>query len=211
MVVERKTIQWPKQFLHSHSHWHRLADFLACALTSVCPEPLTVSIRSDCLHDLSKRQVDRVGELIVQQVRAGSEAGLVTSTVGKPMPWRIHSGLFSAPAGTRIEVLDWSGEFWPEPDEFWQLREEQISGFRNELEMRLTDVEKKLSRFPDHYKVLLLQFVGESSALIEETDLAPIVKVAQEASFVDEVWIATKEWISEDDYEIGWVPAPGGT
>lgn len=212
MVVERKIIQWPEHFLYRHSHWHHLADFLARAFSSICTESMTVAINSERLEGLNKQQVDQVVELIVQQVRVGRQAGEVTSAGGQTMPWRIRDGLFSAPEGTRIEVLDLPANGWPsELKELPKLREAQLAGFRSELKGRLGDVERKFAEFSDHYRVLLLQFVGESCALFEETDVAAIVKAAHEAAFIDEVWIASKEWISMDDFKIGWVPAPTST
>lgn len=34
---------------------------------------------------------------------------------------------------------------------------------------------------------------------------------ASNAPYIDEVWIATKRWVSQDEFRIGWVPYGSGT
>lgn len=217
MVVERKTIVWPSNFLHVHSKSHNprgrgLADQLISGLRESSRLPITVSVCSAHLGESTNRVVDAVAAQIISEIEEGASRGIVRFQGGQ-MPWTSYGGVPFAPEGTRINVLDDEpgSSLYEDPQALLDARAKQVAGFRSRLEEELLDVEKKFDHYPDHLRVFLAQFVGDTSALLEEEDLPSILAPALGSSFVDETWIATKNWISQDDFGIIWVPYGDGT
>lgn len=213
MVVERKRIIWPEGLLEGHSNWHKLAEYLCSALNDFFEYPCSISISSQHLVRLPNTGIQKIGGTIVEQIKGGTRKGFVRCGAQGDMPWQVAKGAYGAPKGRSIEIADWSPRFdnnlWKDSEAFSKVREKIIKGFRNQIDKHLKNIEKKFSPFSNHVRVLLLQFIGNDTALNvlnEETDLPEILQVMEHIQYVDEVWIATEEGISADNSQILWIP-----
>ena len=69
------------------------------------------------------------------------------------------------------------------------------------MQKQLEAASKKFSGYPNARKVVLLDFFGDD---LNEEDIAPLVATISIPTVIDEVWMTVKDWISQDDYQIGY-------
>ncbi len=69
------------------------------------------------------------------------------------------------------------------------------------MQKQLESTAKKLSGHADARKAVLLDFYGNK---LHEDDIPPLLALVVIPSLIDEVWMTVKDWISHDEYKIGY-------
>ena len=62
---------------------------------------------------------------------------------------------------------------------------------------QLTHAAPKFSAYAHARKVVLLDFYGDS---LFEDDIPPLLSRTSVPDCIDEIWMTTREWVSEDEY-----------
>jgi hypothetical protein len=76
-----------------------------------------------------------------------------------------------------------------------------IVGTAATMKKEITEAVAKFTGFEDACKVVLLDFYGDQ---LSEEDIPPLLDRSAVQQIIDEIWMTKRDWISEDDYEIGF-------
>ena len=80
-------------------------------------------------------------------------------------------------------------------------REEALSGLPSQIQTQLDSAAAKFGNYLTHVKLVLLDFYCED---LSEEDVPPMMETISMPDNIDEVWRTTKNWISADEYEVGY-------
>lgn len=201
MVVERTSVVWPKPHVPGHKSLHQLAEGLAARLGqrfqgaphAVCVDERSLSgpvhARNTCAA-------------ICDAIEAGEGSGTL------PFPWRlIPAGALGHADGEvhgiGVEAFGSTEPYSGGPQEILRRRQAALDGFRSKCDGALRHAAGKFVEYPGHLRVVLLQFIGDDT-WVEDEGVETTVATCADATAYDEVWVAFHDWISEDDYRVGW-------
>jgi hypothetical protein len=156
-----------------------------------------LSVRSGELRGLSGKQVRDAGRQIGEAVSKLTPADLPIRRA-QPIEWSfrvIEPG---------EEEEDFKGIAI---NEFGSMgldgseREEAVVGIPLEIQEQLNAAVEKFRRYENQLKLVLLDFYSEE---LWEDDIPPMMKSILIPEGVDEIWRTIRDWVSADDYEVGY-------
>jgi hypothetical protein len=197
MVIERKSVVWPPTYLLQHQNGHEFAEIVwqrtKGRYEDTCYE-LRVSGKE--LSKLNQASVRRFA-LEIAEVVFTLESSMIPTRRTVPLHWTFRQadhGEYEDRRGIVVIQQDRTtlGDFDTKPP---------AVGTATEIAKQLTQAAPKFSAYSHARRVVLLDFYGDS---LFEDDIPPLLHRTSVPDCIDEIWMTTREWISEDDYEIGF-------
>jgi hypothetical protein len=197
MVIERKSVVWPRTYVLQHQNGHEFADIIWQStkgrFTESCYE-LRVSGKE--LNTLDQGTVRRfaseIGNVIVQL--GSSEIPMRRS---EPLRWSLRrADRDEYEDRTGIVVIEEKRTMMEDFD-----TEPAAAGTATEIAKQLAQAAPKFSAYALARKLVLLDFYGDR---LSEEDIPPLLSRISVPICIDEIWMTKREWVSEDDYEIGF-------
>jgi hypothetical protein len=198
MVIERKSVVWPKSYIYQHGLGHEFAGLIWNGAKGLFQEAgYKLSVRSGELRGLSGKQVRDAGKQIGEAVSKLTPADLPIRRA-QPIEWSfrvIEPG---------EEEEDFKGIAI---NEFGSMgldgseREEAVVGIPLEIQEQLNAAVEKFRRYENQLKLVLLDFYSEE---LWEDDIPPMMKSILIPEGVDEIWRTVRDWVSANDYEVGY-------
>ncbi len=199
MVIERKSVIWPKDFMRTHQRFHQLGDILAerCG-KRFANNPHVVEFSEASLS--GTMNIKNVFNELYDQIASGHNSGRT------PFPWRLRPAINGidgkVPMGGVGLIAHVDGSVWDSPDRFLKYHADAVAGFRNEYNLALNNAKEKFREYEIARHIFLVQFIGDGEAILDE-DVEQIVATTP-CSGIDEVWVAFRDFVNEDDYEVAW-------
>jgi hypothetical protein len=197
MVVERKSVVWPPTFLLQYQNGHEFAKTIGQS---------TKGHFQDCCYELrvSGKELNKLDQGTVR--RFASEIGNVIVQLdpskipirrSAPLQWVFRRADQDESKDRRgIVVIHQDGLMLEDLHS-----EPAIAGTTTEMAKQLTQAAPKFFAYADARKVVLLDFYGDS---LSEDDIPPLLPRISIPACIDEIWMTKRDWVSEDDYEIGF-------
>jgi hypothetical protein len=198
MVVERKSVVWPPYYILRHQNEHDFANTIwqqtKDGFQDGCYE-LTVSAKQ--LEKLDSRTVKQIA-LEIGSVLAGGNPSSIPLRSSTPVHWRFHRANIHD-HGTRKGIVVIHQDPMMTFEDF--NRDDAIVGTAAAMERELAEAATKFIGYEVARKVVLLDFYGNE--LCEE-DIPPLLERIALPQTIDEIWMTKCDWVSEDDFEIGF-------
>ena len=234
LVVESKVVAWPEDYCRQHSNFHNFVNHFAKSLRSKSTgfngSPFRLSIHADSLDGMGKNEVRNLADELALQVHAREDAAKGRKGVrgSQPIKWHFGPGQpeeWGEPASSCAIWVETEGNWEPdwESEDFEIVDEKSLlqwiearnqaeearrltalRGFSGKLDETIENAKGKFEQFDGHTRLLLLSFVGDSSNGVFDEDLSDLVAAAKLPMEINEVWVATHDWISEWDYKVAW-------
>ncbi len=157
-----------------------------------------------------KREVGRFAEQIADivfsnQITAKSPRGIGNQ---EPVPWRFRPILpherDETVHGTGISLVVNEETETSEPSETRELIETARVVYASEFERSARATADEFAKYSHCEKLFLVQFCGHGSDWLQNEDIVEIIKSAQLPGEIDQVWLASPEWVSEYDHIVAW-------
>jgi hypothetical protein len=198
MVIERKSVVWPPTYVLQHQNGHEFADIIWQStkgrFTDGCYE---LRVSSKELNKLDQGTVRRfaseIGNVIVQL-----DSSKIPMRRSVPLRWGFRRAGNDEYEDRRkgIVVIQEKRTMMEDFD-----TEPAAAGTAIEIAKQLTQAAPKFSAYALARKVVLLDFYGDR---LSEDDIPPLLSRMAIPVCIDEIWMTKREWVSEDDYEIGF-------
>ena len=211
LVIERKSVVWPRWYMSSHSNEHQLFQLIPQAIApALGVGAYELTVRGDYLKGRSKSEVRDIADQIIRTVLSdNSNVKLRRGIAGSAaVPWSLRHiapdelDFSESPNGIRV-VIEEPMRF-DEPFTMQQELREAKNGYAGEFRRAAENASAKFEEYQTCERVLLVQFHGDNSVILDE-DIVHIIKSAQLPGTIDQVWLAEQEWVSEDEYTLGWI------
>ena len=214
IVIERKSIVWPPKYLSDHRNEHQLW---------YCVQDLIIDQFSDSVYQLTvweeslvgrnAREVRKLSEQIAHVIQTNTPGAKSERGIGsqKPIPWRFRPlsryekdetvpdiGIGILVRGESIGMMS------EKPSDIDQRIQELKAGYAKSFEKAAQDAAEKFEKYADCLKILLVQFFGNNSLLLEDEDITETIESADLPDLIDQVWLAEQEWVNLYDYKIAW-------
>ena len=202
MVVERKSVVWPVGYVRDHKHFHDLGEALSVCLGDRfhdVPHEVRVEYSSFFSVDFDVRSASA---FICDSIERGYTASR------NPFPWRLvkvdRGGQVAGDLrGIGLVAYGRSSQESDEQESIQEQRSIAVSGFRDSGVCMLRAAAKKFHEYERLARVILLQFIGDDRFVSDE-DIEKIVVECAVLGQCAEIWVAFHDWISEDEFRIGW-------
>lgn len=199
MVVERKTVLWPKNYLSDHMNFHYFSGRVSKVINSLFQDNVYgLYIHKRTIRNKTKKEINNIADEITRKLKnnidkAKSPLGIKDN---EPIPWGFNP---LSPQEINDNYPN-KGIVFTEIGESIICNAEAKQGFTDEFKKVLDSAAEKFKRYKKYLKILLVQFHGENSFLEEEK----IINEAKLPELIDQIWIAEPEWINDYDYIITW-------
>jgi hypothetical protein len=198
MVIERKSVVWPPNYIHRHRLGHEFADAIWKKTRGRFHDAAYVlTVNTGEFEQLSRKAIQDAAESI-GEIIAGIDAGNLPVRRNAPIQWSCRLAYPGEEEedrkGLTITQQQWMS--FDDPDD-----SEAQSGTTTEIEVQLDAAAKKFEDYSGCQMLVLLDFYGED---IFEDDIPPLLKMIEIPPVIDEVWRTICDWISPDDYGIGY-------
>jgi hypothetical protein len=199
MVIERKSVVSPPDYLLQHELGHRFVNRLGEMVgASFRDAGYALTINAEEFRKLSAKQVAKAANEIGRELARMTPADLPVRGE-RPIRWvfgRDHLGDEDGRVGISLmEQTRWSSSF-DDPK-----RDEALAHLPAQLQGELNAAGEKFARYSHCSKIVLLDFYGED---LDEDDVPPAFSQIVVPANLDEVWRTVREWASADDYEAGY-------
>ena len=210
MVIERKSVVWPRDYLSDHGNEHPLYALRPDALDGVFVDAAyQLTVDGNYLKGKRKKDVIGIVEEIARLVISNSVMSKnrlgIRSEI--PIPWSFHplepQELDSSDSKVGVLV---NIDLPIKSDEIFGIFGESSNaeaGYAEEFDRAAKGAAAKFEEYYNCRKILLVQFFGDDPLIMDE-DIIQIIKSARLPNMINEVWLAQHDWISEDDYVVGW-------
>lgn len=205
MVIERKVIVWPPDYLKYHRWEDWFMRLAAEGLSSHFADGLFVLEVPTTAIRGSKGQIRQNADRIVGQVLANKDLALRRHGIGgrSPIPWRFRPVLdFERDAtmpkkGVGVILIGDSldGQITPEKLQV------ALNGVSTELARQLVASSRKFSSYEGCLRLVVLECYSDL-LLLNDEDVGRLVVNANLPTNVDQVWHAKPEWVSESDWQV---------
>ena len=194
MVIERKSVVWPAFFLQRHQNEHDFANIIFEQTRDWFQDGCyTLTVLTKELENLDNRAVKKVASEI-GSVLIGSNPPLVSST---PIHWSFREADIHEYANRKGIVVIWQKSMTFEDFN----SNDAIVGTAAAMEKEIAKAAAKFTEYEDARKVVLLDFYGDQ---LSEEDIPPLLDRSAVQQIIDEIWMTKRDWVSEDDFEIGF-------
>ncbi|MYC37262.1 MAG: hypothetical protein F4X66_10185 [Chloroflexi bacterium] len=206
IVIERKSVSWPKEFLRDHNNEHAIADDLLERLSATYQDDFyLLTLWSGNLVGQRMVHMREWAEQIANVILRDQENSRTTRGIRgeTPIPWRFRRANefdrdYDTP-DTGIQVRTWQddGPSFLDPSGWATMVTEATQGYKAELERLAASCEAKFAKYGNHIKLLAIEFHGDVWSLSEDA-LIEVVNSAELPNCVDQVWLGQPDWL--DDY-----------
>jgi hypothetical protein len=197
MVIERKSVVWPPDYILRHQNEHDFANIIwqqtRDRFQDDCYE-LTVSAEE--LRKLDSHTVKQIA-LEIGSILAENHSSSMPLRRSTPVPWHFHRGNTHDDYGTRKGIV----VIHEDALTFNFNRDDAIVGTAAAMERELAEAAAKFIGYEGTRKVVLLDFYGNE---LGEEDIPPLIERIALPQTIDEIWMTKCDWVSEDDFEIGF-------
>lgn len=197
MVIERKSVVWPPDYIHRHNLEHAFADAIWASTAGL--------YRDDCYQlTVSGKQMEQFKSSKVAEI--AKEIGSVIASLPpsdlpvtrtRPVRWtfeKVDKEIHEGRTGIVVEHTD-PGHL----EDF--LDDSAKAGTTAAISKELSDASKKFRDYLHAARVVLLDFYGTE---LWEDDIPPLMVNVSVPSNIDEVWRSMRDWVSADDFEVGY-------
>lgn len=215
VAIERKCVIWPvNSHVIDHRHCHHLLSYVkegVCSRDESFGNGLyQLRFWERSIKGLRDGEVREIGQRIAEVVLENRALAKTPKGVTGDEPIGWWFGLL--PSWERDESM---------PDLGFGLsvlcdgppgltrQAETLDGLSGEFRRLMADIDQKFSRYDNHRRLVALQFFGDPWMPFEEEDVRQMIDFGELPNSVDEVWLAYHDWVSPDDYRIGWKPIWG--
>jgi hypothetical protein len=200
MVVERKTVVWPKNYFSDHMNFHYFFEKVIKMINSLFQDKVyKLKIIERSIKNKKKNEINDIADKIARKIKinidkAKSPLGIKDK---EPIPWNFH----------QLSPHEIEDNYPKKGIVFFQIKEFNINdanakrGFAEEFKKVIDSTAKKFKSYKKYLKVLLVQFHGEDSFPVDEEI---VIHEAKLPELIDQIWIAEPDWINEYDYMITW-------
>lgn len=218
MVIEHKLVSFdsgPGSYLHNHGKVH---VFFSAVSSAVKNEALPVDDfhfvlrfressvwkwKAKALRKIAKE----VGSQVVQRPNDAMSFEGVSSehpfhwSLGLAMPHEVDDGGPYRGLSMNASASPWNlrdGSSWQER----KLR--TLRGYERQLATQALSASEKFERYQGYQRVMAIRFCGDYESGVEDKELVALIESATLPSAISQVWVAHHDWVSADDYEVGW-------
>ena len=207
VVIERKSVVWPKGHISDHSKEHHLDEILFGRLRGRFRDaPYRITFNEVSLKGKKKKEIEAIAEQISGTVLSNLPMAKSQSGIGSslPVPWHL------------IPISHWErDETYPEvglgiffeSEGFQADTRDKIlpkKGYAQRFKREAKNAAEKFAKYDYCIKLLLVQFYGDGSVWLGDEEIIKIIQSAKLPTLIDQVWVAWEDWVSEYDYEIAW-------
>jgi hypothetical protein len=197
MVIERKSVVWPPDYILKHNNGHNFADTIwaetAGRFNDACYE-LDVSGRQ--IETIEARRINEIAKQIGSCI-AGLDSSQLPFRGTHPFNWTFYRANEHEHEGRKGIVVVESSEM--RLDSF--LGEDAKAGTALAMQKELDAASLKFNGYSGMIRVVLLDFFGTE---LWEDDVPPLMGSLSVPVNIDEIWMSKREWISEDSFDIGY-------
>lgn len=211
IVLERKSVVWPQDYFKNLRNQHYLHDEILELLSTLFQDTVyQLNVNEVSLKNKKKSEIKKIAEdiasAIIKNLKLAKEPCGLQCKI--PFPWNFRP--LSQQERDEEESIPERGigllVHGTDPFEISEIgntREIAKIGFRREFENVTESAAKKFVSYEECLKILLVQFCGDYSYLMDE-ELIEIINAVELPILIDQVWIARHDWINQDEYEIDW-------
>jgi len=197
-VIERKSVVWPKSYIHQHALGHEFASLIWNYTKGLFHDAgYRLSVSADEFRSLTGKQVRDAGQQIGEIISKLTRANLPFRSA-QPIGWSfrdIEPG--EEEDNLKGIVVSEFGSMALDASE----REEAIAGVPLVIQEQLEAAAAKFRGYDKHLRLVLLDFYSEG---LWEDDIPPMMENILVPESVDEIWRTIRDWVSPDDYEAGY-------
>jgi len=197
MVIERKSVVWPPDYILKHNNGHNFADTIWAETAG--------QFNDDCyeLH-VSGRQIENIEARRIKEIakQIGSyitdlDSSQLPFRGSRPFGWTFNQANEHEHEGRKGIVVVESDEM--RLDDF--LDEDAKEGTASAMQKELDAASLKFDGYSDATRVVLLDFFGTE---LWEDDIPPLMCSLSIPVNIDEIWMSKREWVSDDRFDIGY-------
>jgi hypothetical protein len=198
MVIERKSVAWPADYIERHAAEHELTNLIARQAGDRFHDNCYVLELSDMdLEQLNVGGLKKVGKELGNVVAQLRKSDLPVRGK-KPVRWAFRKAYFGEHDGYFGIVISMTKSMGRESVD---ASESAKIGTASALRRRLEEAALKFSDYADARKVVLLDFYGTE---LDEEDIPPLLDRGAVPNSIDEIWMSVRDWVSDEDFEIGY-------
>jgi hypothetical protein len=198
MVIERKSVAWPKSYLYRHQLEHEFANLIRENAKDLFRDAgYKLSVGTKEFRNLTSGHIRDAGKQIGQAISPLTPVDLPVR-IANPITWSFRE-VFPGEEEETLKgiVVSLSGSMaFGDSD-----REEAICGLPSQIQVQLDAAAAKFKEYARHVKLVLLDFYCNE---LWEDDVPPMMEKIVIPDVIDEVWRTIRDWISADDYQIGY-------
>jgi hypothetical protein len=198
MVIERKSVVWPRNYLHRHRLEHDFAAGIWKGLDGQFKDDsyrLTVYSRE--FERLGRKEIKVAAQEISAAIAQSSPSDLpIRRTM--PLMWSLRK-TYPGEDDSPRDGITVSHELTPTFDDFDDA--EATEGTALAIRAELETAAAKFGAYSNDRRLVLLDFYGDQ---LWEDDILPLVEGTSIPGEIDEVWRTVRAWVSADGYEIGY-------
>lgn len=212
IVIERKTITWPKEYLRDHNNEHAIANALFARLDNTYQDDFHVlTLWSDSLVGQRVTDVRDWAEQIANAVLRDEANSRTTRGIHgqTPIPWgfrradEIDRDYDTPDTGIQIRTFQDTGPSFVDPSGWTTMMTEATQGYKAELERLAANCEAKFAKYGDHIRLLAIEFHGDLWSLSEDA-IIEVVNSAELPNCVDQVWLGQQDWLDDSTHRVYW-------
>ena len=212
IVIERKSVAWPREFLRDHNNEHAIADDLLARLSGTYQDDFYVlTLRSASFVGQRMVHMREWAEQIANAILRDEDNSRTTRGIRgeNPVPWRFRRANefdrdYDTP-DTGIEVRTWQddGPSFLDPSGWTTMITEATQGYKAELERLAASCGAKFAKYGNHIRLLAIEFHGDLWSLSEDA-LIEVVNSAELPNCVDQVWLGQQDWLDDYTHTVYW-------
>jgi hypothetical protein len=198
MVIERKSIVWPPNYIHRHRLGHDFAELIWTKTHGLFRDAayiLTLNSREFDL--LSRKVILEAGQEIADIIGRLEPTGPPVRSA-KPIKWSFRKAQPGEEEDDRrgIIVTHMQPMTFDDTDDA-----DARKGTSLQMEAQLEAAAAKFDTYSRCQRLVLLDFYGTD---LLEDDIPALLGGLTVPIVIDEVWRSVRDWISADDYQIGY-------
>ncbi len=211
LVIERKTVAWPRHYIRRAQQEDELTDILLERLNPLFHDSayaLDVWAPDVFESKTNKPEIQATAHGIAEAVAGGARSSVLHGfSVGhKQVRWSFRRvdendldedfprcGVVVTLHGVGSESLA------DEPEALVSRHLEMVTRTRHELAKQLSAAARKFFGYDDYIKVVVLEFYGE---YLTDEDVGRLLAEAELPVMVDQVWVAREKWVSSYQWQL---------
>lgn len=224
LLIERKTISWPPERFEILRSEYGFMNRISNALHGELSEGLyalriEISSLNRAYGKKHRAQWTEIADTIANAVKRRKDRILAGSTIGsrKPVPWACGMATqgdmgISDDAKNGLTTIVYGG---------WHILEgsfDNIDSIQQRLPEAATEVQSKLTDLmnnaekkfevwhsdDDPLRILIIEPYGDIDIVLGNGVFEKMVQTTGQGRSIDQIWLAEEDWISEDDYIVGY-------
>jgi hypothetical protein len=197
MVIERKSVVWPPDYILKHNNEHSFAETVWKATSGwyndACYELI---VFAEQMEELDSKTVNAIANEISSRLAHLDSSGIPTRG-NSPVDWVFCRADTQEHGDRRGIVVSYQRRAT-----FKDFLEDNArEGTASAIEKELSAAALKFVSYSDARRVVLLDFYGTK---LWEQDIPPLMLTLTVPSNIDEVWMSKRDWVSEEEFEIGY-------